>query len=75
MALKLPKLGDKQYMYIGFASALLGAMSILGAILSILKLLDVGLPLGWVYFTAGGILFMLVATLAFHKIGRRRMPV
>ena len=75
MARKLPVIPLKYYTYIGVACAFVGALLVLCAILAILKILDTGFELAWAFFTAGGLLFMLAATLAFNKIGQRKVPV
>lgn len=70
----MPELEPRYYTYIGFGCAAVGLLFIICAILAILGILQLG-GLAWAYFTALAILAMLVATLAFNKIGRKRIPV
>ena len=70
----MPELEPRYYTYIGFGCAAVGLLFILAAIFTILGVLPLG-DLAWAFFTALAMLAMLVATLAFNKIGRRRIPV
>ena len=75
MALKLPEVDPRYYTYVGGACAALGFVFILLAILLILGMLDFGLSLLWIVFAGAGILFMVLATVSFHKIGGKKMPL
>mgnify|MGYP001258113624 CR=1 FL=1 len=75
MAIKLPEIDPRYYTYIGVACAGLGFVFILLAILSILGILNFGLSLLWIVFSGAGILFMALATVSFHRIGGKKLPV
>ena len=71
---KLPKLQARQYTYIGFACALLGMLLMALAILAIFNLFGLG-ALPWFVSGALGVLSMLAATFAFHKMGTKKVAL
>ena len=73
--IKLPELEPRQYTYIGFSMALLGMLSIVITIASILELFGIEKILPWPILAAISLLLLLVATLAFHKMGAKKVAL
>jgi len=69
----IPKLAPKMYMYIGFIFALLGCLLALLAIAMIMGFVE--LEFSYILVVALTIGALLVATLSFHQLGKKRIPV
>lgn len=69
----IPKLEPRMYTYIGFAFALMGCLLALLSMAMILGFVDIGVSFYITVALTLGALF--VATLSFHQLGKKRIPV
>lgn len=70
----LPELTPRQYTYLGAAFAVIGFLLTLLAIAMIIFVFDI-MGIGFIIVTALAMGALLVATLSFHKLGKRRIAV